>query len=316
MITLYRGDSTKIDEFKFNRTYKRCLWGQGVYLTDTLDIAETYRRKGRHWRFDLRERYNGFDMPSGTVLYSGKATDRNQARDLAFPAFICAYNPDTRRFDNHSNGFATHISGPKDGVDNAVSRANKFLGRNTGKKYRVEHWIEPYEEHKYNFNMKRVDEGRLSLPSFTVSVSKELVPWLIPPGWISAFSFYEEEIRATLDVSDFLFGISDNPEMIFRTDSFGTNASVINDYCVAKYSRTIVDFMKKELKWTPSERPPTIGSLPFIKEPSFRRHLENYGYIGFEYDGGLVTGGRRHRAFVIWDDDLVNARRTCVKKEV
>ena len=45
-IKLYRGDSDKIEEFDFNKTNKSCLLGQGIYLTNNLSVAETYRTKG------------------------------------------------------------------------------------------------------------------------------------------------------------------------------------------------------------------------------------------------------------------------------
>ena len=43
---LYRGDSEKISQFDFNKTYSHCLVGQGIYLTDNIDVANTYRTKG------------------------------------------------------------------------------------------------------------------------------------------------------------------------------------------------------------------------------------------------------------------------------
>ena len=45
-IRLYRGDSSKVDEFNVRKTYKTGLLGQGIYLTDTPTVAETYREKG------------------------------------------------------------------------------------------------------------------------------------------------------------------------------------------------------------------------------------------------------------------------------
>ena len=45
-IRLYRGDATAIDEFKLKKTSKYCLLGEGIYLTDSLRIASTYRVKG------------------------------------------------------------------------------------------------------------------------------------------------------------------------------------------------------------------------------------------------------------------------------
>lgn len=46
ILELYRGDSSKIKEFEFNKTSKYCLFGQGVYLSDSRRVADSYRDKG------------------------------------------------------------------------------------------------------------------------------------------------------------------------------------------------------------------------------------------------------------------------------
>lgn len=46
ILELYRGDSSKIKEFEFNKTSKHCLFGQGVYLSDSKRVADSYRDKG------------------------------------------------------------------------------------------------------------------------------------------------------------------------------------------------------------------------------------------------------------------------------
>lgn len=45
-LTLYRGDAEKIGNFRMTRANPSSLYGQGIYLTDTLDVAKTYRKKG------------------------------------------------------------------------------------------------------------------------------------------------------------------------------------------------------------------------------------------------------------------------------
>jgi hypothetical protein len=42
---LYRGDSSHISEFMVGRTQANCLYGRGIYLTDSKKVAETYRIK-------------------------------------------------------------------------------------------------------------------------------------------------------------------------------------------------------------------------------------------------------------------------------
>jgi hypothetical protein len=45
-VILYRGDSTYIDKFEIGRTNFGSMLGRGIYLTDNIYVAESYRKKG------------------------------------------------------------------------------------------------------------------------------------------------------------------------------------------------------------------------------------------------------------------------------
>lgn len=83
-ITLYRGDFSKIDEFSFHKTNRHCLVGQGVYLTSSVVVANSYRDKGRKW-------WDKVPVVHGVVtLYDGKVEEilnRNNAHDAGFKTF-------------------------------------------------------------------------------------------------------------------------------------------------------------------------------------------------------------------------------------
>ncbi len=81
-LTLYRGDSEKIKHFEFSRTRKSCLFGQGIYLTNSKKIAETYRTKGRP-----------YDVSSQPVtLFLGQCSTIEEALNKAVPEFAKALN--------------------------------------------------------------------------------------------------------------------------------------------------------------------------------------------------------------------------------
>lgn len=44
-LKLYRGDFSKVVEFKVKQTNKHSLLGEGIYLTDSTKVANTYRKK-------------------------------------------------------------------------------------------------------------------------------------------------------------------------------------------------------------------------------------------------------------------------------
>lgn len=75
---LYRGDSTKIDTFKINKTNKYALVGSGIYLTDSIKLANTYREK------------NNKEV-AVKVLFSETTKDRHTAYNLAYPVFEQCY---------------------------------------------------------------------------------------------------------------------------------------------------------------------------------------------------------------------------------
>lgn len=79
-LTLYRGDAEKIREFDFSKTDKHCLVGQGIYLTNRLRVAHSYRTKGASVR-------NGFRP----VLFEGVAKDRPDALVKAFQSYLDDY---------------------------------------------------------------------------------------------------------------------------------------------------------------------------------------------------------------------------------
>jgi hypothetical protein len=61
-VILYRGDGTEIKKFQTEKTRLGGFLGKGIYLTDNIAIAETYRGKGLNGVYDddiLAERYTG-----------------------------------------------------------------------------------------------------------------------------------------------------------------------------------------------------------------------------------------------------------------
>lgn len=79
-LTLYRGDYEKIKSFQFVKTHKWCLVGQGIYLTSSMKVADTYRDKGAY----------SLKAPS-PVLFEGEALNRPDAFEKAFPQFLEDY---------------------------------------------------------------------------------------------------------------------------------------------------------------------------------------------------------------------------------
>lgn len=87
-IRLFRGDKEEIDQFDFSMTNKRCLVGQGIYLTDKQEVADTYRVKGiKHWQ------HKGPILAPVETIFEGEARDRNDAIEKSFERFCARHEP-------------------------------------------------------------------------------------------------------------------------------------------------------------------------------------------------------------------------------
>lgn len=82
VITLYRGDPAPVEEFEFKKTNKYCLVGQGIYLTSSKRVGNSYRIKGT-----TRNHYQGH------MLFSGVALNKTDAYEKAFKSFVEHRNP-------------------------------------------------------------------------------------------------------------------------------------------------------------------------------------------------------------------------------
>lgn len=75
ILTLYRGDYTKIKEFNYKKTHKWSYLGQGIYLTDERRVAESYRDKG------------GAET-STVILFKGPCVNRSVALEKALDSYV------------------------------------------------------------------------------------------------------------------------------------------------------------------------------------------------------------------------------------
>lgn len=99
-ITLYRGDFNKIEEFDFHKTHPACYVGQGVYLTDSRSVADTYRSKGARYDFTRKDRFNYYQLAEfQTKAWVGRALNRGDALRKCCEAY-----PEVNVLDLHQAG--------------------------------------------------------------------------------------------------------------------------------------------------------------------------------------------------------------------
>lgn len=272
-ITLYRGDSTKIDEFAFSKTDKRCLVGQGIYLSNNREIAQSYRSKGGHaWR----RRVSGFD--GSLVVYLGTYSDlpdapvtREIAYKKAYPAFQNA-KLEEYRFRHGWNWMEVNKKAKEKAFEAAIQRAyNEGIAEN-------------YIRATYSYV-----SGRKSI-LVQYYRTHEIVSMNEYTGYISSFEFDNMELDANVIVND-----------TFQRTIYGTNYPIIRDIFCEALDRTASNLVMGDAR--------NLASALGIPYSRIRQILMPYGIKGIEYYGGMVTGGKRHRAFCIWDEDYVNQHK-------
>lgn len=258
-LTLYRGDSTKIDEFRFNKTNKHCYVGPGVYLTTSLPVAHSYRTKGAS--------ASAFNLE----LFKGTAKDRPEAFEKGFEGFIDFYLHD---LEVTSWDFRRK--------DKKAQEKIRLAAR--------ESYRQCIEERRIVAEYVDTVTGRFGAGQ----VRTLKVFWAKPPkprvGYVTKFEFPKvpfnnSVINVSRPIPDPVFW-----EIIFdKKVPFGT----------AYESRE--QFIYQNCHLLPDANPSKDGLN------RVRRVMQDYGYNGFEYNGGMVIGGfGRHRAFCLWDDEYVN----------
>lgn len=262
-LVLFRGDAQKIVQFDFHKTDKFCMVGQGVYLTNALSVAQTYRTKGL-----------GYNRPySSEILFSGSAKDRPDALNKAFD----------RYFDEHLS-------------NNRLHQIHKSSSKKVQDKVRA--------EVRATFD-ERVDDGRICA-SYDTGYSQERrlrVTQVVEPdvGYVTEFSFNKEVFEATTPNVDGVIKDTQFWEILWdhKFTEFGQLAPSREEFINVntRDHRYSLDpgWGKKSFNGTSAE-----------VYNRMRRILSPYGYRGFEYQGGVSTGGTRHRAFCLWDAEFVN----------
>lgn len=284
IITLYRGDSSKIDEFDFKKTDKKCLVGQGIYLTTRKNVADTYRTKGSRRVLEI--------IKNKTILFNGKAVHKQHAQEIAYGRYV------------------TQILKKK------IEQATSF-----------DHYgfLDLIEEGLITVEITRpVSHAGIKTIECTYTHYKNK-PKIV--GYISEFHFPEKLFN------DSMLLLDRNTPVEFL-EMFYINGCVDENIQIQRYKfRSAFTVLPNGNKTPTTER--ELVTLKFnltnfdifknlVRENGFpyralnyqkvRRILEEYGYRGLEYPGGMITNNVSHRAFCVWDEDFVNEHKVKIYK--
>ena len=128
------------------------------------------------------------------------------------------------------------------------------------------------------------------------------------PGYLSMFEFDTKYLDNNIIHTDTSLDNKDFWELMFvKGIKIGKEASNVSDYIDMNNGTRV----SEAIKTFHSDKALFKRDGIWAK---IRQVLEPYGIIGFEYNGGQRLGYKNHRAFCIWDDELVNSCRVSVLK--
>lgn len=294
-ITLYRGDLTMIESFEMSKASKHSLVGQGIYLTNNEQVATSYRVKGS-------------DKPAEDQnLWQGLASDRPEAYRLAYMAYVGARlgikypyireNAKNRTptetailagIDRFAEEYQHSIA---DGLIRAEYVSYRNRGGETSKREMVVHYF------------RKASVGHLS--KFRFSAREFNTSMFMIDGRIADAFFWELVWDNNIDAG---LRLSDDTKEVF-VDRNRWRAEGISNYAHNKSTGVLTNVFVS-YKDRRATRRRLNNSSEFMRYLALAKMLRPYGYRGFEYRGGVVTGSNiRHRAFSVWDDEWVNEHR-------
>ena len=280
-IILYRGDAEKIKEFKFNKTKKYCLVGQGIYLTTKKNVAETYRTKGH---------YEQYSRDSKVILFQGRASTKQHAQEIAYGRYVSEVLKkkiqEATSFDHYQ--FLDKI---EDGMIEVQIDRSTFFGE-----------VQPLSCNYTYYKEKPKQVGYISEFQFPEKLFNDSMLMLdrnISEEYLKMF-FDWNCVADKIEVI-----IHENSRLVTRRDP--NTGSVIQSWTHDKRRKTI-----KIEKFDDFLRVVRHHHFPYKKlnYQRIRVMLEEYGYRGLEYPGGMITNSdTRHRAFCVWDEEFVNEHK-------
>jgi len=275
LIRLYRGDNAKIKEFQVSKTNKKCLVGSGIYLTNKIEVADTYRLKtGKYSRFYGPQTLKTIALEHCATENKGEAIAASFSR--YFEKYWMKKNHPTLKITEASfNKYSAEAKRQYHfDIEDGLVKFRRVTRRVEVVETRARHAIipgfDPNARPKYRFEKWIVCE--IENPDYQET------------GFITIFEFDQLQFSSMMVKLGFM-------RDVYINDLF-SEITREHEICWHKDpSGLVITANQANAKLT-------------------RRYFEPYGFKGIEYPGGLISKSARHRAFVVWDEDFVNAHRT------
>ncbi|HWT40547.1 MAG TPA: hypothetical protein VN081_04780 [Dongiaceae bacterium] len=297
-LVLYRGDYQKIREFDINKANKHCLVGQGIYLTDSLKVANTYRTKG-------------YGIDTGTLtLVNGRFISKGHAQEAAFQKYM-------EYTWKQEYGTELELATKQAKANHRLSllplwedllRGNGKLKIEAQRDTRGSYWnvtitLKTTERAIGRVSVFAFDNANNAFDNKVVNLSKVIqdkkvrevmagIPYFNPLG-VPKNEYVERFIDYVLD-----HGINVCP-----------GATTQNTYGRYRWTSRWSAVSSTQLPINEKEVARRVIAMQGGQGKAYNKlskRLASLDYLGYEYAGGLITNNISHRAFSLWDDDFVN----------
>lgn len=304
-LLLYRGDSSKIDSFDINKTDPMALFGKGIYLTDNKTIADDYTMKAGKNIIFISEKARSIKELIKEYLYN------IMENDLNYHTKANKIHDEAR--DNLWDDIKNNSS---EEMRNKLKSDQKKLYQSLFKKAK-----EIFSTRMNDFRIKKDTTGKFYI------VDKNRT------SQITTFDIPEEYLSRTINSDIPLTDQEINIIGKFIIQIFGDRILDFRnlDGKMISYKEYIDNFKKYGARYAwegitigGKGKNPTLDELwngthagyHIFKgehQDQFIKFMQNYGYVGIEYQGGKRLGshvrgggGELHRAFVLWDSSYIN----------
>jgi len=282
---LYRGDSSKIDEFSLDKTSISALFGKGLYLTNNIRVANDYMLKGKEADPESDTLY----ITRGRGLTKQGAIDeyiKEQAYKLYAEDTIRMYNqPDALKMD------------PEERRRSLDRRLRDFQHHYvydsiTSKKHQAE---QQWKDLAPTVEVRKQLDGKIVIrkKQHSGALTKFFIPNAILHKCLDAEAEVDHGLlTAFADLLEELFGEEVHAKYLKHLEHLETLHSPWS--------------FRQEWKYINTTLLPKKDREPFRLK--FLSDMRENGYTGIKYAGGItLKGGINHVAYVLWDDKLVNS---------
>lgn len=346
-VTLYRGDPTEIERFETAQTDYGALLGIGIYLTDSPDVAADYTAaKNANGTGDIayRKLSRDDDRPAMNPKELIQAYLRKLAQDMGLPDAVAEAkskwqqkyyesprieDPDERQAfqDGLNKGFQAERSKI---IRDYVNRAKREFQRQRPNLRMVKLTT---GEHMFVHPARKGQVVRFEVPKSYVERTLHAdrpLPDNVIPAIRRAFARVAHDGR-----EDTQFDLRTlNPKNRGATtddgryygDEHGPNS--VDEY-IAAYKKHGARYAWTEKLIGGKGENPSLDDIwngthsgfsvfyDRARQEAFIKDLQELGYTGFAYDGGIRLagtanrggGGILHNAYVFWDDAAINSFR-------